>query len=471
MNQLDVQKVFNIVESCENDDINTIISNACQNLNIMDLVIDRNIMDKIDHSFSKSLDNVGPINQKSAGVCWMCGGMTMCRRKIIKKLKLSDDFNLSINYLFFWDKLEKCNYFIDYLIQNFDSGCQSGTIKIALENPCDDGGHWNYFVDLVKKYGMVPDSMSKRRFSGRNTSCLNKLLKYKLREFAVDLFNNKKNGQKLKEKYLVVIIRIMVRMIGKPIFPNTTFDWTYCDKNNEKKVINKLTPLSFYTNHCEIDFDNFVQIINDPRNDHPFYKTYTKEETFNTYGMSKKEDLADAETDNASIKPMLNLPNDEIIKLIKKQIDRGIPVWFSCDVGKYVNRETNIMNAKIYDYDTPFETSFMKMSKADRMDFCDTYGSHVMAIVGYDLCETNSSKKRKWDDIPNKITKFKVENSWGTDGNNKGFYVMDIEWFKMFCFEVIIQEKLLKSKHKEAMLLPPMILDKNDVLCKIPGSE
>lgn len=468
MNQLDVQKVYETVELLENDTTNTLTSNACQNINIKDLVIDRDAIDKVDYSFSKSLEDINPVNQKSAGVCWICGGMTMCRRKLIKKLNLDDDFNLSINYLFFWDKLEKCNYFMDYLLKHFDQGYQSEIIKEALTSPCSDGGHWNYFVDLVKKYGMIPESICKRKYSGKNTSHLNTLLVYKLREFAADLFNNGKNGQKLKGKYLTVIIKIMVRTIGKPIFPNQTFDWIYCDKKGTKKIINKLTPLLFYNDYCELNFDNFVHIINDPRIDHPFYKTYIRGDTFNTLGMSKACKITDSEID---VKPMLNLPNDDIVNLIKKQIDRGIPVWFTCDVGKYVNHAHNIMDANIYDYDTPFDTSFMKMSKENRMDFCDTYGSHVMAIVGYDMCESDMSvKKRKYDSISKKITKFKVENSWGVDGKNKGFYVMDIEWFKMFCFEVVIQDDLLKLKHKKIMLTEPITLDKKDVLGKNPGS-
>lgn len=464
MDQLDVQKVYEIIDICENSAINTITSNACQNLNIRDIVIDRDVMDKMDYSFSKCLGDINPMNQKSAGVCWICGAITMCRRKIIKKLKLTDDFNLSINYLFFWDKLEKCNYFMDYLIKNFHKGQYSETIREALKSPCCDGGHWNYFTDLVRKYGLVPESICKRRFSGKNTSSLNKLLEYKLREFAAHMgILNLEDFQKLREKYLSIIIKIMVRMIGKPIFPNTSFDWTYYDRMNEKKIIKNITPLSFYIDHCDINFDNFVQIINDPRSDHPFYKTYTKEDTFNTHGMTKIKDT--------DIKLMLNLPNDDIIKLIKKQIDRGIPVWFTCDIGKYVHHENNIMSTKIFDFGTPFDTSFVKMSKGDRMDFNDTYGSHVMSIVGYSLCDSNElSKKRKYTNISNSITKFKVENSWGTGGTNKGFYVMDIEWFKMFCFEVIIQEDLLKSKHKKAMLLSPITLDKNDVLGKKPGS-
>lgn len=469
MNQLDVLKVFEIVEICDND-VTTVTNNACQGIKFSDLVIDRNVMDKINFTFSKSLDDLDPMSQKQAEICWMCGSMSMCRRKMIKKLKLGDDFNLSINYLFFWDKLEKCNYFMDYVIKNINLNCYSEEIRDAMIDPCSDGGYWNYFVDLIKKYGIVPDSVSKRRFSSKNTSCLNKLLSYKLREFAAELSSENlrdpdKNPdiQRIKERYLNVIIRIMVGMLGRPMFPNSLFDWVYCDRDDNNKIIKNLTPLLFYKDYCGINFDNFVQIINDPRPRHPFYRTYTKEDNFNVVAMSKIPDQPLL---------MLNLPNNDIIKLIKKQIDNGIPVWFTCDIDKYVDHKTNIMNTKIFDFETPFNTSFSNMDKADSMDFRDTYGSHAMVIVGYDLAESNIiSKKRKKGEILDKITKFKVENSWGKYGNKNGYYLMDIEWFKMYCFEIVIEKSLLTRKQKKIMSMPPIKLNKNDVLGKILNSN
>jgi len=458
---MNVQKICKLVDICDNDTINTITSNACQNINLIDLVMDRDALDKIDFTFSHSLPDIRPFDQKSAGVCWICAGLTICRRKMIKRFNLRDDFSLSINHLFFWDKLEKCNHFMDYLIEHMNHGYQSEKITDALRSPCSDGGNWNYFVDLVKKYGLIPDSISKRRFSGKNTSCLNKLLKYKLREFAVELFDSSKDidfdpmtdTEKIKDKYMTIILRIILRMVGKPIFPEESFDWKYSDKNNKTKIAQGLCALSFYKNYCEIDFDNYVEIINDPRKDHPFYKTYRKDQSYHLFGMSTEKTIANC---------MLNLPNSDIIKLIVKQIDQGIPVWFSCDVDKYVYHKNNIMDTKIYDFDTPFNTSFTGMKKSDRMDFGDLHGCHAMAIVGYDV---SLDKKRKRS-RKNNIVSFKVENSWGQCGDNKGYYVMDIEWFKMFCLEIIIQESFLKKKHMDMMKTCPMILDKNDVLGK-----
>ena len=68
---------------------------------------------------------------------------------------------------------------------------------------------------------------------------------------------------------------------------------------------------------------------------------------------------------------MLNLEIDAMIQMITLQIDSGIPVWFSCDINKYIHHTYNILDTNIYDYGLPFNTSFNDMSKADRLDFND----------------------------------------------------------------------------------------------------
>jgi hypothetical protein len=104
---------------------------------------------------------------------------------------------------------------------------------------------------------------------------------------------------------------------------------------------------------------------------------------------------------------MLNLPSDEMIKLILTQLDNDIPVWFACDIGKYSSHKLNVMDVDLYNYGIPFDTSFTTMSKADRLDFYESYPSHAMAIIGYDISqniiESNSNsnndiKSNKKDD-------------------------------------------------------------------------
>jgi len=66
------------------------------------------------HVFSDQIELEGtPVtNQRSSGRCWLFASTNVFRVPIIKKYKLTG-FELSQNYLFFWDKLEKANFFLE----------------------------------------------------------------------------------------------------------------------------------------------------------------------------------------------------------------------------------------------------------------------------------------------------------------------------------------------------------------------
>jgi bleomycin hydrolase len=518
--QMNLKFVENVINIIKNDPTCIISANAFQAANFNSIVTNHFTIDQREHIFSHQItDDVEAVDQKSAGVCWMCGGMSVCRRAIINNLKLGKSFHLSLNHLMFWDKIERCNYFMAHIIQNKNQKFDSIKITKLINSPISDGGYWHTFSDLVTKYGMIPDTIFKRRISNINTTNLNKLLKYKLREFASlilspnkdikDLCTSDIDVELLRQDFMAKIIRILVSMVGYPYYPNTTFEWTYVDKYTNKKIIKDLTPLKFYKEYCYIDFDDYVPIINDPRPRHPYNETYEMVST--TYLVK------DRSTTQSHI--LLNLEFDENVKLIMKQIDAKIPVWFSCDVGKYTNHSHNIMDIDLYNYGLPFDTSFSSMSKADRIDFRDSYPSHVMCIIGYDLEGTESEiknkkkpnkstnsdsdgdlsksnkRKRQTDTKPietnikkqkvsetknilvsekknesyynenvKKVIKFKVENSWGDIGVTDGFYMMTKDWFEQYGYEIIINKNHLSKKQQEYLTLKPNKMSNRDPL-------
>lgn len=148
--ELDPNEVGKFIESKQHDKTNIVVSNAFQMMDYNKIAINSVTIDNSNHIFSKEIDKqVSPIDQEHAGSCWACGGMTMCRREIVKKLNLEKDFNFSLNYILFWDKVEKCNYFMDHIIKNRDKKFDSNTIKNAINSPIGDGGWWYTFVDLL----------------------------------------------------------------------------------------------------------------------------------------------------------------------------------------------------------------------------------------------------------------------------------------------------------------------------------
>jgi bleomycin hydrolase len=87
------------------------------------------MVNNIDNLFTNVMDDDPyPLDQKQAGLCWACAAITIFRAKLIKKYSLPKNFSISLNHILFWDKLEKSNYFMEYIIHNR---------KKAINNPLD----------------------------------------------------------------------------------------------------------------------------------------------------------------------------------------------------------------------------------------------------------------------------------------------------------------------------------------------
>lgn len=59
----------------------------------------------------------------------------------MKKYKLSD-FQLSQSYLFYWDKIEKANYFLESILDTTSEEIDSRLIQALMASPVGDGGQW-----------------------------------------------------------------------------------------------------------------------------------------------------------------------------------------------------------------------------------------------------------------------------------------------------------------------------------------
>src|ERR671918_89443 len=157
--------------------------NAVTQTNVDDIALNRDIVTSIDHSFSTTLDDWSVTHQKRSGRCWMFAGLNLCRPGAMAKLNLKT-FEFSQNYLLFWDKLEKANYFLEAILETAERPADERTVHWLLGNLLSDGGQWNMFVNLIRKYGAVPKSAMPETESSSNTGSMNAILKSKLRQGA-----------------------------------------------------------------------------------------------------------------------------------------------------------------------------------------------------------------------------------------------------------------------------------------------
>ncbi len=382
-------------------------------------------------AFSQEIETGKVTAQKSSGRCWLFAGLNTLRHHMMHKFNL-ENFELSQNYPMFWDKLEKSNYFLEAILDTLNETTDSRIVMWLLRNPVQDGGQWDMFASLVEKYGVVPKAAMPETFHSSNSYQMNDLITFKLRENAAFLRREFKKGSSLeelrnkKEEMLQDIYRMLCHFLGEP---PTLIDFEYRDK--DKKFLEKtaLSPQEFYKEYIGLDIRDFVSVIHAPTPDKPYNHTYTVQYLGNVIG----KDVI-----------YLNLEIQELKELALKQLKNQEAVWFGCDMGPQIDRKEGIMDMELYNYEASLSTSFT-LNKADRLEYGESLLTHAMVFTGVHL---KDGKPFRW----------KVENSWGEENGQKGYFVMSDAWFDEYNYQVVINKKYLNKKQLEALQKPPKIL-------------
>ncbi|MBN2380955.1 C1 family peptidase [candidate division WOR-3 bacterium] len=388
-----------------------------------------------DNTFSHTITELPITNQKKSGRCWMFAGLNLFRLEAAKNLALKE-FELSQSYLMFWDKLEKANYFLESIIDTADEEVGSRLFMHLLASPIPDAGQWDMFVNLVRKYGVVPKQVMPETESSSATWPMNAVLSAKLRECAAELRRMHDNGSSLKDirarkgQMLEVIYRILAIHMGEP---PSEFNWQWRDKDNKFHRDGVITSHEFHKKYIKLDMDSMACLINCPTKDKPFNKMYTIQYLGNVVG--------------GDIIRYLNVDIDVFKKAAVDMLKDSKPVWFGCDVSKMMDRDAGILNSELYDYELLYNTEF-KADKAERVDYGHSVMTHAMVLTGVDLAD---------DDKP---LKWRVENSWGDKVGDKGYFVMSDAWFEGYTYEIAVEKKYLPKEllhvlDTEPVRLPP----------------
>ncbi|CAO3638384.1 unnamed protein product [Cunninghamella echinulata] len=392
---------------------------------------------KDDHVFSVKLDVEGAItNQKQSGRCWLFAGTNVLRLAMINKYKLKDDFELSQSYLFFYDKLEKANWFLENMIDLAHEDINDRVVQYLFTAPVNDGGQYSMFVNIVNKYGVVPKSVYPETYASSSTSRLNWTVTAKLREFALQIRKAVQEGvstnsiRVLKQGMMEDIHRIMVIFLGEP---PKSFDWETYDKDGKYIHYKNLTPQKFYNDFSNFRVENTLSLINDPRN--KYSKAYTVDRLGNVVGGD----------------PVLyvNTEVDNLKELVVKTLKSGKPVWFGCDVGQFNNRKIAAMDLNVYDYDLAYDVTF-NMTKAERLLTGESLMTHAMVFTGVHIKD-------------GKPVKYRVANSWGNNGAvGEGFWIMSDDWFSQFVYQIVLEKDDVPKKLVDVLKQDPHVLPAYD---------
>jgi bleomycin hydrolase len=413
-------------KSVKDDPQTRMLINAITNNEINSLVLNREVLNGFNEVFNLQTDAKGITNQKSSGRCWLFAGLNIMRPTVMKKFNLSE-FEFSQSYLFFWDKLEKTNMFLEAIIATRDKDIDDRELQAIIATPASDGGWWNYVVSLIQKYGVVPQSVFPETNNSSSSGKMDQAIETLDRQYASELRKMAAEGKSEKElrarkvEMLKSVYRMLVLHLG---IPPDKFVWHFQDA--DKKIVEEThTPKSFYEEAVAFDLNQYVSLFDYPV--YPYAATYQIDYCRNMW------DMADMK--------FLNLPVDSLKAIALRSLQAGEPVWFAADAGWQMERKSGIMNADIYDYSALYGVSF-SMSKADRLLYHVTTANHAMVLVAADVKD-------------GKAVKWRVENSWGTDLGSKGYWTMYDNWFNEYVFTVIANKKYLSGDVTRMLDLKP----------------
>ncbi|KAI0010887.1 peptidase C1B, bleomycin hydrolase [Xylariaceae sp. FL0662B] len=383
-------------------------------------------------------------NQRSSGRCWLFASTNVFRIALMKKYNL-ESFELSQAYLFFWDKLEKSNYFLENIIDTADEDLDSRLVQRILTDPVSDGGQWDMVYNLVEKYGLVPQSLYPDSWNAMSSSTLNYIVVAKLREYAVVLRKILKSPKATaaslsaaKSQMMREIHLILTLTLGPP--PSTTeqFEWNFLDKDGKARTISS-TPLKFAKDISSQEFRitnaaiaSMVSLVHDPRHD-PL-SLLTVDRLGNIVG---GRGITYISVELATLK-------QACISMLKA----GLPVFFGSDVGKFSDRASGIMDLDLIDYELGFNIDMYSggLDKAARLRVGESAMTHAMVLTAVHV------------DAEGNSVRWRVQNSWGTEPGEKGWFIMSDRWMDEFVYQAVVDPRFLAKEVRDVLKKEPIVL-------------
>lgn len=283
---------------------------------------------------------------------------------------------------------------------------------------------------------LYPDS-----FNASSSSAINSLITTKLREDALTLrsmvskASTASDISSIKDKMMREIHLILTLTLGPPPAPNSEFTWNYLDKSGKAQTI-KTTPVSFAKELSSreamrvtsSDVNSMFSLVNDPRNEYNTLLTVSR--LGNVVG-------------GRGI-TYVNVPMEELKEACVKMLKAGLPIFFGSDVGKYSNSSSGIMDTDLIDYELGFNVR-LGMKKAQRLMTGESAMTHAMVLTAVHV---ENGKPVRW----------RVQNSWGLDAGEEGWFVMSDAWMDQFVYQAVVEPAFVSKEIRDILKSEPTVL-------------
>jgi bleomycin hydrolase len=278
-----------------------------------------------------------------------------------------------------------------------------------------------------------------------NSGVLNSVITTKLREFALKLRKACRSGSgvsvgtlsSMKGKMMQEVSLIMTLLLGPPPKPDEVFTWQYADKDGKAQEL-KIKPKDFaqYISTAKspisaTSIKNMISLVHDPR--HEPMSLLTVSRLGNIVGGRPIQ--------------YVNVDMGTLKTTCVKMLQAGIPIFFGSDVGQFSDSKSGIMDTELYSYELGLGTSLLGMSKAERLATGESQMTHAMVLTAVHL-----------DEETGRPVRWRVQNSWGADAGEKGWFVMGDSWMDEFVFQAVVDVRFCSKEVKDVLGTEPTVL-------------
>ena len=268
------------------------------------------------------------LDQEDSGRCWFFSTSTV----------LGGD--ISRNYIYFWDLLEKSNLFLCEVWNHRKEALDSRFNEKIFRRPIWDGGHFMDAVYLVEKYGIVPESAMPETEVSLNPDGLKRVLRQLLRGYGLKL-RESTEPEALRQEALKEVYKLLEGALGTP----------------PESGIRKL------------DMSGYSVLMNDPTR--PYHKMYRVEGSRGAY--------------DGSDWTFLNLPMEELEAIGIKSLAAGERFYFTADTDAYSDKPAGVYSLDTY--------GIPSLTKEELFRSYGAVSAHAMAMCGVKIADDGTPER------------------------------------------------------------------------------